>query len=227
MFGNLFFKSKGKEGEISPRSEFIYSMDFVRQTLEYEKEKKDQIIILNYMLDVVRNDLKYDLLTTILYSSEYFTKEISLPFPSYYYDEQGNEVETDSNYGQEKDVDLSENCVLVLPWNRDRLRNSIKNIYKNEFKYHSSNHLAYYYTHVDICYAYNGLHSISSGIGHKKGFIKASERDVSRLFNHVHTDGLYWFNAHNNEKIGEVFDFRIAILYELAKIKYKLENSLE
>ncbi|OZV13653.1 hypothetical protein CIW83_02965 [Tissierella sp. P1] len=200
-------------------------MDFARQTLEYEETNYDKILILDYMINVIKLDLQYDLLTTILYSEEYFSKQVGLAFPIYYYDEQGNQFETYPDDGERRKVDLSKDCVLVLSWNRNRLRNSIKNIYKNKFEYHSSNHLAYYFTRIDVCYAYNGTHSISSGVGHKKGFIEAVECDVSKLFDHVYSDGISWYNIHNNSELTIISDFRIAILYELAKIKYNLENS--
>lgn len=116
---------------------------------------------------------------------------------------------------------------MVLPWNRDRLRNSVKNIHINNFEYHSNNHLAYYFSYIDICHVYNGNHSISAGIGHEKGIIKAKEYDIRDSFNHIYTDGEQWFNIHTKEPIEEVFDFMIAILYELAKIKYNLESEMK
>lgn len=224
---NIFRKYKNINNtgnESCLRTEFEYSMDFVRGTLEHEKEEQDKIIILDFMLDVIRNDLQYDVLTTILYSSECFSREINFLFPIYYYDELGNKFNTYPNEKTYRNVDLSKDCILVIPWDRERLRNSIKNIFRNEFEYHDSNHLSYYFTHIDICHAYNGLHSISAGVGHKKGFIKAVECDISKLFNHIYTDGESWYNCHNNDKLDDVFDFRVAILYELAKIKYNLTN---
>lgn len=207
-----------------PHMEFTHAMDFVNQTLKYENNKEDKIIILDFILNVIRKDLQYDTLNTILYSSEYFTREIRFLLPIYYYDKDGNEFDIYNEKGY-KDIDLSEECVLVISWNRDRIRNSIKNIYKNDFEYHASNHLAYYFTHIDICHVYNGTHSISSGIGHKKGIIKAKKCDIVGMFEHVNTDGKQWFNTHNNLVLNEVFDFRIAILYEIAKIKYNLTNN--
>lgn len=215
---------KGRYGKSSLGCEFNNTMDFVEQILKYEENIEDQIIIMDYILNIVREDLKTDLLTTIIYSDEYFKREIDYPFPHEYYDGLGNRFPTWCKDKIERNVDLSKDCVLVLSWNRERLRNSIKNIYKNEFEYHDSNHLAYYFTHIDVCYAYNGTHSISSGIGHKKGFIKAKECDISKLFDHLYTDGVSWYSVHDNIKLGDIFDFRIAILYELAKIKYNLQK---
>lgn len=232
-FINNYLKEKrfphrfnGTYGKSSLGFEFNNTMDFIQGVLKYEKNTQDKVIILDFILDIVREDLKTDLLTTIIYSDEYFKREIDYPFPHECYDGLGNKVFTWPENDPDKDVDLSKDCVLVLSWDRERLKNSIKNIYKNKFEYHDSNHLSYYFTHIDVCYAYNGTHSISSGIGHKKGLIKAKEYDVSKLFDHLYTDdGLSWYSVHDKSKLGDIFDFRIAILYELAKIKYNLQKS--
>ena len=229
MIKNIFNKFLGKRRHINGHDkkinndfEFNNAMDFIGEVLEYERELEDKTIIIDYILNIIREDIKTDLLTTIIYSEANFEKEIDFPFPYEFYDNLGNKIKTRPEKTTERKVNLSKDCVLVLSWDRERLRNSIKNIYKSEFEYHASNHLAYYFTHIDVCYVYNGTHSISSGIGHKKGFIKAKEYDISRLFDHLYTDGMAWYSVHDNNKLGEIFDFRIAILYELAKIKYNL-----
>ncbi|KJR47369.1 Fip [Desulfosporosinus sp. I2] len=226
MFESFWRKTFRKEEQlkVQPSWEFNYAMDFVRQTLRYEHSKEDQNVILAYMLSLIREDLKSDLLTTILYNKESFDKEISYPFPLSYENELGNQIWLDSEETQIKRVDLANDCVLVLSWNRDRMRNSIKNIARNPFEFSRTNHLAYYFTYIDICYAYNGTHSISSGIGHKKGVIEAKTVDITPMFDHVYTDGVNWYSQHNGMKLKALWDFRIGVIYEVSKIKYKLEN---
>lgn len=221
-----FFKKKGRfetSPETSPTSEFNFAMEFARNVLELESKKEDRIIILDFMLDVVREDLKTDLLSTIFYSKEHFEKWILPPFPCNYYDELGNKYEFCPDDEKIKRVDLSKDCVLVLPWHRERMINSVKRIFLNGFKFHKENHLAYYFPYVDFCYAYNGNHSIASGIVYKNGYVEAKVCDVSKLFKHVYTDGKTWYNSHDKSKLTSVFDFRVGIIYELAKLKYRIE----
>ncbi len=225
-FSDTIAGSNSRHDRSFSKLEFNDTMYFVREVLEYEKDEADQLIILDYILSVVREDLKTDMLTTILYNEEIADILRCDPFPVQYFDEEGNAFSCTSK--RDKDnmvkVDLSKDCVLVLSWNRERLKKSIKNIFKNDFEYHSSNHLANYFSHIDVCYVDNGTHSISSGIGHKKGFIEAVYCDTSKFFEHLHTDGVYWYNSHNNNKISDLFDFRIGILYEIAKIRSKISN---
>lgn len=200
-------------------------MEFARQVMEEETQKEDQIIILDFMLEVIKEDLKNDLLSTIFYSKENFEKSMKLPFPFCFYDEFAHEHKLFPP-GEKRliRVDLARDCVLVLPWNRRRMRDNIKNIFMRKFEFDESNHKAYYFSPVNICYVYNGNHSIASGVVYKKGYITAEECDVSRLFDHVYTDGLYWYNSHNNQVLDNLFDFRIGIIYEISKLKYEIEG---
>ncbi|ABY93721.1 MULTISPECIES: DUF6710 family protein [Thermoanaerobacter] len=208
--------------------EFKYALEFTHQVLKNEKTKEDKILILDFMLDVIREDLKYDFLTAIFYREEYFEKgvRIPLPFPYSYYDETGTKRSIYENVVGIKKVYLAEECILVFPWHRGRIRESIKNIGKNEFQYDEFNHKAFYFSPVNICFVYNGMHSTAAGIGFKKGYIKANNYDVTKLFPHVHTDGLYWYNSHNNQKLEELFDFRIGVIYEISKIKHYIEKDI-
>jgi len=224
---NCIIKGKGnKEALPYAPLEFRKAMYFVRQTLRYEKEDRDKIIVLDYIMKVIKEDIKCDLLTTILYQPESFDKTISFPFPFWYYDEKGKKYNFEMLKNETRSVNLATDCVLVLAWDRERMRNSIKNIFLNNFTFIPSNHLAYYFDYVDICYAYNGTHSISAGLGHRQGTIEAEKFDVTLLFNHVYTDGCCWYSKHNGERLGELFDFRIGVIYEIARIKYGIEMGL-
>jgi hypothetical protein len=210
-------------GEVIPAQEFKHAMSFVNGFLEVEKNIQNKLITLDFILKVVKEDLKTDLLSYIFYSKTDFSRQLTYPFPLHYSDRQG--VSHSLKQKEAIDVDLAHDCVLVLPWRRDRLYKQITNLFHNNFSYDSRNHKAYYYPYVSLCYVYNGNHSIASGVVHKKGSIKAERYDITELFPHIYTDGQSWYNTHTNEKAGDVTDFRISIIYEIAKAKHQLEKS--
>jgi len=220
-----FSKSKRDKNMPLFSREFNQAMSFVRQTLEYEKNNADKIVILDYIMKLVKEDIKSDLLSTVIYQPWGFEKRINIPFPLCYEDELGNQYTLEPKANAEKEVDLKTDCVLVLAWDRERMRNSIKNIFYNPFRYHDTNHLACYFEYIDLCYAHNGTHSISAGLVHRKGTIVAPNvYDVRELFEHIYTDGLNWYNQHNKEKLSPLFDFRVGVLFEISKLKYELEQ---
>lgn len=204
---------------------FSNSMDFVKEAIDREKNPDDRIVVLDFVMNVIKQDLKTYLLANMFYSTEQSNKRFKYPIPLFYNDEQGHEKEVPV-LGEVK-VDLAKSCVLVLPWNRKKLRNQIKNINDNEFIFDPKNHGAYYFPYIDLCYVHKGKHSISSGIVHEKGSIEATAYDLTKLFAHVSTDGETWYNNHGRKRLNELIDFRIGVIYEIAKIKYAQENLLE
>lgn len=200
--------------------EFNCAVDYARLILGGDLSREEQIALLDFMLDVVREDLKTDLLSAIFYGKERLKTATQFPFPYRYYDETGAELVLRPK--GKRTVDLATDCVLVLPWDKQRMKKSIMTVFRNDFEFDRRNHITEYYSHVDLCYVRNCKHTIASGIGHKKGSIQAEEYDVSRLFEHVSTDGGYWYNSHNNQKLGTVFDFRVGIIYEIARMKHQI-----
>lgn len=220
----IFKKKKAREPISIPALEFNFAIGFVKEIFEYEKSDNEKIIILDFMVNVIKEDLKAELLSYIFYSDDHFSRDLRYPFPLFYCDEHGNERSLPQ--GEMVEVDLVKDTVLVMPWHHDRLRIQIKNIFSNDFVYEPSNHKAYYFPYIGLCYVYNGKHSVSCGIVHKKGAIRAETYDITKLFPHINTDGKHWYNCHNGERKGELADFRLGIIYELARMKHEIENNL-
>lgn len=219
---SAFFSAK--ETKLTFQQEFDNAIRFAKQAIEDEEKERDKIVILDYVLSVVKEDLKTDLLSYILYNKENFSRELSSPFPLFYTDKNGNKNKVPES--GIKTIDLKSDCVLVLPWYRERLYKQIRNLFYHYFTYDRRNHCAYYFPYFELCYASNGTHSVSAGVVYKKGTILATQYDITVLFPHVHTDGASWYNSHNGETAGELDDFRLGIIYELAKLKYEIENNL-
>jgi hypothetical protein len=49
--------------------------------------------------------------------------------------------------------------------------------------------------------------------------------DITKAFDDVYTDGAYWYHKYNSEDRESVEEYRLAILYTLAKLKYFFENN--
>ena len=60
-----------------------------------------------------------------------------------------------------------------------------------------------------------------------KGKITSEEYDLPLLYPNLKTDGTDWFNAHTDEKITPVSDFRFAAVFTLAKMRYEMIQSEE
>jgi len=222
IFEKINERNKQKRSAAEAKRNFSSAMDYINLLIRYEPDKNNKILLLNYVLDTIKRDLKSEFQAASIYEFGNL-RYIDTPFPYFYYDDNNimQSIITKSDF---KDIDLSKDCVFALPWKLESVINTIKNISYNEFEYMKNNHKSYYFKPVDICYVYNGIHSISAGMNYKKGIIKSRVCDITPLFNHIWTDGAYWYNVHTNEVKDELFDFRAGLLFEVTKMRYKLKN---
>ncbi|GGK36958.1 hypothetical protein GCM10010965_32310 [Caldalkalibacillus thermarum] len=201
-----------------PGFEYLRVFDLLESWME-KGSKEDKIALIDFVLDVLREDVKTDLLTTIMYGGKHFSDVSSEHlFPSRFQNRQGvwvkSYMENKKNIIWLKKIDPLDDCVWVMP----RRWQKLKDRFVSLFERNKDNCKAYFYTHINVCQ----IHAVNVGTVSKKGSIIAQVCDLSRLFDHVYTDGDVWYNAHNNEKLGDVFDFRLAIMYELARQKHQL-----
>lgn len=220
----LFFRKRSKKIEDFSELPFgyVFALDYIHTVLEYEKSLEDQTNMIDFFMEITRKDIQYDLLSKFLYS-EMDDIEIHFPFSRAYFKEDSDIPNKAKLIRDDKVIDLSKDPVVLLPWNRYAFSSIIKSIAEIGFKYIKSNHRGYYFSDLELCYIYNGNHSIATGIIKKTGQIEVKEYDIKNLFKDLTTDGSYWY-INGERQLREVFDFRIAILYELAKIKYNLQK---
>ncbi len=146
MIKNIFKnKITKQEKEYSNIYKFKFKFDnaisWAKDIIDNE-DKENAVIMVDYMMETVKNDLKYSFLKEIIYSPKFEILDITRKtfIPEFYEDENGKVV------------------------------------------------------------------------------------NVSELFSHIYTDGVEWINFHNNKPIYKVIDFRIAILFELARLKYNISR---
>ena len=196
-------------------------ISFAKTYIESNKSIDEKKLILEYMIDVIKKDVQSFYMSSMYYCEKNKCAQINgLPIPIYY---DSDELKFDISTGQMVMLDLSKDNYVVIPWNSERMIWNLVNIKNNEFEYDESNHKAFYYNYLDFGYVYNGNHSITSGHYFRKGEIKAELCDTPKIFDLVVTNGHDWYIG--KEKI-KAHDFRFCLIYELSKMKYKLENKL-
>lgn len=227
LFDKLFKYKKNTVADIEnkKRNQFekaIHTAELYLSCNEYSIEEKKTI--LTYMMDVIKRDIQSEYIADLFYHDEAKTMRMPM-FPEIYYDKDGKEHEL--KFSENQEISLKEKCVITFPWERKRMSDNIINIVKNGFKNYPINHDVYYYKELNICQVLNGNHSIATGIYTQKGTVLAKVIDMKPLFENIETDGEYFYNIYNGVRIREVQDFRVAVIFEIAKMKDKLENEME
>lgn len=202
---------------------YRHALDYINITLE-GKEASEKKALLEYYMMAIRQDIQSDYLTAVIYRNEYYDRNILHPLPACYQDEAGNKVNPLSKTVRAIDLASNNSTVISFPWNQDSLINAVLNVFLKGFDYDTHDHKAIYYAGLDVVLVTSGKHSIAAAVVKKEGQILAEEYDVTQLFPHVMVDEkrMQWIDCHSGKVLCEVRDFRMALLYELAKKKQAL-----
>jgi len=227
----MFFKKKNTNKEIGveildPKFQFQEALQFIDLIIldkSYSTQKK--IMLLDYFSSVIKDDLQTNYSAMMFYQSKKTLRLNRLPFPTKIYDDHSNII-CECIFNGFKEIDLSKDYVITLPWKDDNMIRQIIARKEDSFVFIPTNHRSYYYPCIDLCFVYNGIHSITAGKYHKQGTIMSQICDIEPLFKHIYTDGVKWYKLHNNSPISNLCDFRFGILFEIAKTKSQLLTSL-
>lgn len=214
------FEKNNYKNALSPRESFRSVMSITEINL-HNKSDSEKITMLDYIIDILKVDIcSSGIIEPFIVqpSSPYKT-----PFPIYIYDESENRIEI---FCGKQEIILEDTDIYVRPWNVKRQLESILNLKDKNFVYNENNHWSYYYNDINLCYVFNGNHSVNAGRYLKKGKIISECCDITMLYPHCYTDGIYWYNSHTNNIISGVDDFRLATIYELAKKRYFIRNNI-
>lgn len=180
-----------------------------------DKSDNEKRLLLTYLIDTILDDICAEKNFQSLIS--HISPLQRYAFPKEYCDENGNKNEIDLS--NTIDVDLTSSRIFTSLWSRGKTANNLLNINNNDFTFDEDNHKSVYYTDIELCQVYKGFHSINAGRYLKKGVIKSSVFRMELLYPHCTTNGLYWYNAHNGDVASEVYDFRFAAVYTLARMR--------
>lgn len=170
--------------------------------------------ILNYAIKVVKRDLIGDSLTKLIYGEEIdMGWKDGIPLLSRFRKEGTTQL------------DLSKTDVLAITWNANKLSGAIRDLSNSPFDQKKGNYEATYYPEIEFLIIINGIHhSAVASVGDGGAFDKYEVMPIALAFGELDTDGVNWIDKTENKRF-PVVDFRFALLYTLAKMRYELENA--
>lgn len=124
-----------------------------------------------------------------------------------------------------KTIHLNKAHVLSCPRKESKMISTYNIIKRHGFKYQPEEHKGDYIKELDLCcVTSNGHHSITNGVLMETGMIEMKTYSIAKMFEHVGTNGDYFYSEHTGKAIKAVYDFRIGILYEYAKKLHRIEE---
>ena len=200
---------------------FEHAIWLAKRLIKDGKDITEKMETLDYIMEVIKLDIQGVSYSKMIYFDKGYEYYDTI-FPPSCYDEQGNIIETLMAKGDNAEICKQNTCLVSAIWKEQSLLESVKNIVKYGYIYHSSNQHTRFYPIFNMHISSNGGHHMTFGYFKHKAYVKCDSFDLTLLFPHVTTDGIKWYNVHSKECIGGVFDFRFAILFELAKLKEQI-----
>lgn len=122
------------------------------------------------------------------------------------------------------EADLSPYSVVIQPWSKGRLINAIRDISEAGFNQNSSPTDCYsgiLYPELELVVITNGKHhlTVAQLTGHATADLTVA--NLTPFFDTLRTDGSQWYFNGKKYLVG---DYRIALLYELARRRAELIN---
>ena len=212
---NKFLKKEGFP--ICESSEFRNALKIIKSHCNSsvtDLNAEEKLDFLKYALHTIKSDFLTSYRAEIIYKKSVNPQEARvLPFIG---DLTGDKVK----------LNIESVDIFTFPWERNRISSALKNLKNTIFKHDESNHFAIYYPYMNICYVHNGIHSSTIAKYYNKGYIKADLYDMEKAFKSYSTDGSSWFLKETIERIDDVFDFRIAIMFEICKMIYETNRRI-
>jgi len=171
---------------------------------------KNAIVNINTVVNLIKDDLKYDLYSVNMDGND--TGRMAF-IPHRYRDENGIYRTTKTNNKNDLNIHLNTSDSVF---------------YTQTVPYYSkvdAGCQVEYYQYLDMFHIRNSNNSYITGDIQETNVIQSRYiYDITRMFAHVWTNGSEWINVHNDKIIADVIDFRVAILYAFARIKYFIER---
>ena len=238
-----FNSSSNKKRELDRLSEynhFAYTavLQNITDLLSTYTNITDKIALLDYYIRIIKKNVISDYENWVIdphYLSladnvkEYF----KLPrfgwfnFPTYYYNENEERV---SVFTSHQEIQMQDTDILVYPTEDRKITKWLEIIKENEDISSSIAHNLNYLPYIQMCLVLSGgHHQISAYRAYGRNLkLKVKTMDITKLFNYVSTDGSKWLYKYSPEiDDDEICEYRLALIYTLAKIKFRYETGEE
>lgn len=212
---NFLQKLRGLQSEKCPtmkdkekQKRFENIIRTVNRELEFVETDIQKGMFIDYVIKIVGEELAWNVASRLIYyakTPENATYTIPAPMDAY--------------VGKEN-LSLSALNVVIDTYDFDKLKGAIPSVNMRGFRQEMNNYTGTLYPEIKLAVIENGRHHLAVAVTQNAGSAKLQICSLEKLFPTLRTDGAYWYSS--NSAPDEVYDYRIAVLYELARMKHEL-----
>lgn len=201
-------KSKIPSEDKTKRDNLKHTISTVKQLLNNVEYSSEKAAILEYAINVIGRELAYSVPSDMLRDGETPEgRDYTIPLPS-------------SIHPLKGDYSLVGVNVISEPWEMDKFSKAIARVKLTDFHQEYGHYTGEYYKEINLAVITNGKHHLSAAFEKGAGSAKLQVYSLKDAFPQLKTDGAYWYSDVFSPY--RVCDYRVAVLYELARIKHDL-----
>lgn len=137
-----------------------------------------------------------------------YSKDFQIPLTKYY---------------KEENLKFEGHYIAACVWEPTKWIGSVKTVLQSGFRQTYGYYTGLYYEELNLIVVTNGLHHTSIASLLDTGSAKVGRVRLSDYFEVLKTDGEHWYRGEGAEQqISQVGDYRMAVLYELARRRGEL-----
>jgi hypothetical protein len=192
---------------VTAKAKYSEMLSTIRKIMDYEENITAKVAFLDFSIDAIGRELEVETTTRILY------REGEVPDEDY-------NIPIIQECKATKRVLLREYNVITRPWDSEKLIKAIYSVFKNGFRQDWQSFNGELYPEIKLAVIANGQHHLTAARLKANASADLRIRPLEPYFDKLTTDGAVWhFTDQQDERVGE---YRIAVLYELARQKYQL-----
>lgn len=203
------FKKRKKASAEDDREHFRTTFRIIKYMLE--GTIPTQVSVLNFAIDAIGRELEAETTARILHLHQIPDEHFWIPFAF-----SSEEI---------KEVPLKDYNVIARPWDIRKMAGASRSVFQDGFQQKLDSFNGTLYPELKLVVMENGRHHTAAALLKGTASADLTVVPLTSFFDQLTTDGAYWrFPGKEKLRVGE---YRIAVLYELARKKQELcpENS--
>jgi hypothetical protein len=189
------------------------------------KDKNEELIAAyDFFIIALLEEFRAKMLTKYIMGTLEDNVDLGMLFPEKYIVDGVLTEKITEDYNGEP-LSATDTHIVSYVWSTDKIANAYLDVKQNEYIFDNNKCESVYYPEINMCAVANGFHHAAMASALHSGSIAPQKVcSLSQYYKYVRTDGINWINIKTNDIISEVYDFRIAAIYELCRRRHEISQ---
>lgn len=216
LFERLYRSKLDSDFFLPYHGDFSYVMSSIKNWAdfaEFQLDRRARIELLDFLIEAVKEDLGSSAAAEVIYTP--LGKKTRDWRQALYFARRAGAA-----CAETVRISSAGNKVIISPYDQDKVFFAIRSILDYGFRADYGTYDGAFYPELKLIAVSNGLHHawVAAQL-RQEGEYKVDVYKLEDMFPTIYTDGEFWYNRERPDLKEPVLDVRMAILYELARMR--------